>query len=513
MKAWQIKNILIFGSVIYVLSLLVLFYQTVPDLTAKVASNKSSAGVTFTAAWDDVTAFATADQWPRTLNSLKLVPVSAIAAPASLSLENEALIRSAGFRVLWLVDDALDVAPFLGRLQDNDGLVSVGERALEKPLLLRALPELIASKHLFIPLFEFSPIATQQPLPSIGADNLIKGHAISTREMMGADPQFLQPRVMRAIESRWVRLLFIRFSPKMSLEQNIGVQVSLAEALRQKGYEVGEMSLFRRWDTGANGGFFTVDGRRWLIFGISLLTPLLGLLWAQSFNWRSASLCFISVSALSVLSGLVIHALGSVPNLVLMIQMVRGIKLQLLLPLAFSLLIFLNPKEIRAGLEQSLKIKHVVIAAGVFGVLLAVYLMRSGNFPIIPVTDSERIFRDYLDQLFVVRPRFKEFLIGHPLFMLGLVMRSRMRLVKNFYWDGRFILWVGMIGQISIINTFMHFHAPLGEAIVRTFNGLWIGFLVSLPLIYLFRKLIEVSSRPRMKHAPREKATVGSAWK
>jgi hypothetical protein len=110
------------------------------------------------------------------------------------------------------------------------------------------------------------------------------------------------------------------------------------------------------------------------------------------------------------------------------------------------------------------------------------YVMRSGNFPLIPVFDGERTLRDWLDKVFTARPRFKEFMIGHPLFLIGLTLKRRPWVNVSL---ARFVVFLGLIGQISMLNTFMHFHSPLELGLLRSLHGMWIGSCLAIPGIIL----------------------------
>ncbi|HEY3411419.1 MAG TPA: DUF5693 family protein [Armatimonadota bacterium] len=111
---------------------------------------------------------------------------------------------------------------------------------------------------------------------------------------------------------------------------------------------------------------------------------------------------------------------------------------------------------------------------------LAMLLARSGNDPGVGVSGAELQFRALLEKLMGVRPRTKEFLIGHPALLLGIALMS-MRRVR---W-GLPLLIVGAIGQVSIVNTFCHLHTPLQVSVLRVFNGLWTGFIVALLIAWI----------------------------
>jgi hypothetical protein len=74
-----------------------------------------------------------------------------------------------------------------------------------------------------------------------------------------------------------------------------------------------------------------------------------------------------------------------------------------------------------------------------------------------------------------VRPRTKELLFGHPLVFLSLALMYRG--TRRGLWLG---LTAGLVGQISLLNTFCHLHTPLLVSLVRAFHGLWIGLLLGL---------------------------------
>jgi hypothetical protein len=83
------------------------------------------------------------------------------------------------------------------------------------------------------------------------------------------------------------------------------------------------------------------------------------------------------------------------------------------------------------------------------------------------------LFRGGLEETFGLRPRTKE-LLGHPmlvLFFLSLPWRSRIAVL--------FAL-AGLLGQVSILNTFCHLHTPLLLTIERVGLGLLLGLATAL---------------------------------
>ena len=103
-------------------------------------------------------------------------------------------------------------------------------------------------------------------------------------------------------------------------------------------------------------------------------------------------------------------------------------------------------------------------------VALALLVARSGNDPGVGVSGTELKVRSLLDKYLLVRPRTKEFALGHPALLLGLAAAA----------SRRFPAWVlpllviGSIGQSSLMDTFCHLHTPL---LISGLRGL-IGWLL-----------------------------------
>jgi hypothetical protein len=110
----------------------------------------------------------------------------------------------------------------------------------------------------------------------------------------------------------------------------------------------------------------------------------------------------------------------------------------------------------------------IVVLAGL--VLLAA---RSGNDPGVGVSPAELKMRALLDKYLLVRPRTKEFLLGHPAMFIGLAFAfSRIRLPK---WVLPSLLVLGAIGQSSLLDTFCHLHTPLYLSLLRATIGWALG--------------------------------------
>lgn len=129
-------------------------------------------------------------------------------------------------------------------------------------------------------------------------------------------------------------------------------------------------------------------------------------------------------------------------------------------------------------LNKEVKYWHVLVMLVVAAVGLF-YVSRTGNAG--SVSNLELVFRQWLEDTLYVRPRTKEFLIGFPFFILALYVMG-----NNRKW-GSILLVPGVIGFLSIVNTFTHLHIPIAVSVLRTLYSVSLGFVVGLVFILLFK--------------------------
>ncbi len=111
-------------------------------------------------------------------------------------------------------------------------------------------------------------------------------------------------------------------------------------------------------------------------------------------------------------------------------------------------------------------------------------LVRTGNEPGVGVSGLELKFRALLDAVLPVRPRTKEFLIGHPAMVLavGLAALGRRR------WLAPLVV-LGALGQASLLNTFCHIHTALTVSVLRAGVGLILGGVVGWLLLAVWLRI------------------------
>ncbi|GGF91661.1 DUF5693 family protein [Paenibacillus abyssi] len=209
-------------------------------------------------------------------------------------------------------------------------------------------------------------------------------------------------------------------------------------------------------------------GGQWVFPGLSAgrrVTMAIGLY---------ASTAVISLIGVPLIIGLLNNITYS-----LVLQQFRGVSLLHLAPIGLvALYLFLyTGTSVLDNLRKLLKLQITVLwvaAAGVIGVVGLYYLSRTGNAG--QVSSMELVFRSLLETTFGVRPRTKEFLLAHPIFILGLFLALRYRAA----WV---LLIVATIGQLSMVGTFTHIHTPLYISIIRVLLGLGLGAIIGLALI------------------------------
>lgn len=206
-----------------------------------------------------------------------------------------------------------------------------------------------------------------------------------------------------------------------------------------------------------------------------------------------ALLLFVRTTVLSLAAVPFMVALLNDVTYSLVIQQFRGVGLLHMAPIGLvALYVFLygsgntvmgNAKKI---LAMPLTVLWIV-GIGLMGVVGMYYLSRTGNSG--QVTGLELQFRSLMENTFGVRPRLKEFMLGHPIFLVGIFLALRYR------W-AMILLIPGTIAQLSMVDTFAHIHTPFLLSLIRVLLGLGIGTLIGLAGIAVWQ--IGETLKPRL---------------
>jgi Family of unknown function (DUF5693) len=190
---------------------------------------------------------------------------------------------------------------------------------------------------------------------------------------------------------------------------------------------------------------------------------------------REGAIDWFKATLVTLMGALFVSALGVDRNQVLALEPFSGVALTLVLPPALVALAMLPKRDIRQTIKGLWGIQLnlgtlVLIAIGIAAVALVV-LRRGNTTSGSSISPTEAKVRAALQDS-LIRPRTKEILL-HPAALLGLSSGWPL-------WFSNILLLAGVIGQGSIIDSFAHYHTPMLITLLRTVNGLAIGFGISI---------------------------------
>lgn len=185
----------------------------------------------------------------------------------------------------------------------------------------------------------------------------------------------------------------------------------------------------------------------------------------------------------------------------------RGVKFAQILPFGIFLIIYLvyfmikDDKNkfkdmfniVKSLLNHNIKIYYAILA-GIIGIIGYIYIARTGHETDIQPSNLEMIFRNFLENVLLARPRTKEFLIAFPAIFAALYTANK----KSEFFTFIFML-AAAIGTSSVINTFSHLRTPIYLSLSRTMIalifGIVIGCILILLLNYIFKLLTKIQEK------------------
>lgn len=378
---------------------------------------------------------------------------------------------------------------------------------------------------------EFGKQAGDAKLANLLIDRTVRVHSISTGESLTLSPSEIVERLERAVQERNIRALYLRMQGSntegfRSVLQRLGKALSRSgftvERLGARPFRMLEPSLWQfvlvgfgvgvllgwvltQFKAGCNYlplllgiGFGLLClhplGRKLVALSGAMLFPTLGLMVLPSFLhgsvWRALPIPF-AWSLLGALHG--VGLLAESPFLIKADQFL-GVKIAHVLPLLI-IVVFYSAYAVgrwdfwREWLTRAVvwgQVGLVFVLLGAIGLML----IRTGNEAPGAVPDWELRLRGLLESVMNVRPRTKEFLIGHPALViaLGLLRAGRTE------WLPLAMLLAG-IGQVSIVNTFCHLHSPLEVSLLRVMWGIGIGLAIGAFVWAVLKRFAKIADR------------------
>ncbi len=395
------------------------------------------------------------------------------------------------------------------------------------------LAEILQRQNVPTAYIEFYAQSGLQTLAKKMDYNLVRVHPVSESELLKLNDTRLQERFALAASERSMGTMMLRLRPTQSLEEAVDYIAAVRDAIQAKGIATNQittvpsMSLYT-WALGAvlaaiwAGGVLLllrfdlkktalllptiavvaalglyVIGKVYILqklLGLAavIIFPFLGVASITRSRGRSLPAAILGLCRMTLISlvgaALVVGTLSESSYMSAM-NTFSGVKVGQLTTLGLLMIYLLYKLAREHGganyllvgfarlMKKQVTVGLVLIAALAAG-LLVFYMLRTGNSGV-GISDFERTFRAFLDKVLLVRPRTKEFMFAHPIMLAMLYFGYKRKL-----WP--FVL-LGAIGQVSLVNTFEHLHTPITVSLLRTFNGLALGIVIGIILIYVVK--------------------------
>ncbi|NOU95067.1 hypothetical protein GC093_17820 [Paenibacillus sp. LMG 31456] len=196
-----------------------------------------------------------------------------------------------------------------------------------------------------------------------------------------------------------------------------------------------------------------------------------------------AILLLLRTALISVIGACFIVALLNQITYLLVLEQFRGVSALHLVPIVLAAiywLLFSDELSHKDKLAKGRKLlsSYISVLWMIGAIVIAAvgfyYLSRTGNEG--QASTFEKLFRSFLENTLGIRPRTKEFLIAHPLFLLGAYLCVK-------YRSAVLLILIGVIGQASMVDTFAHLHTPLHISFIRDIYGLLFGIPIGIVVI------------------------------
>ena len=349
-------------------------------------------------------------------------------------------------------------------------------------------------------------------------DHVIRLHSISFEEE--PDPEAAIDRSVRAVKERNIRIILLRPFPTLEGSARIDglarVMSGAVEAMPPS-FQLGAAAPFGElratplltlgallasvamaaalggmlagWAAVLAGGGTALLGIAWAVSGSSFLGDLLRLGIAvtaavlalyvarPALDLGRATIEYAKAGLIVIAGGLTVTGLAYGTEFLTAAHDFWGVKALLIAPIVLAAAVALYLSLGKPGWRDGLPIARLpievwqVVAVGIVAAAGWYLLLRSGNTG--AATDIELLLRQQLEDLLFVRPRTKEFLIGFPALLIGIMLAARTR-------HGWWMYVVAAIGTASAVDTFTHFHAPLAVSLLRTAYAIAFGYVAGL---------------------------------
>lgn len=202
---------------------------------------------------------------------------------------------------------------------------------------------------------------------------------------------------------------------------------------------------------------------------------------------------FLIIVAICMIGGLFIASILGRHDFLLEIKYFRGVKISLFLPAIVSVVIYalkfgfgkqlgsedLHYKDLVKMLRANVKLYTLFIAV-LLGAIAYLYVQRSGNTSSLRITNFEHLFRNFLENDLIVRPRFKEFLFAFPSFFIAVFFATKGHKRSSFPF-----MVASVLGFSSIVNTFSHIRTNTYVSVYRVLISAGLSIIIGVLGIFI----------------------------
>ena len=184
---------------------------------------------------------------------------------------------------------------------------------------------------------------------------------------------------------------------------------------------------------------------------------------------------YVRTTLVSLIGGLCVAGLLNGLPFFVKADAFDGVKVAHFLPVGLiGFYFFARKTNYREAMRSPIFWQQAVLGMAIL-IGFAFMASRTGNDNPAGVSGLELKFRALLDQFLYVRPRTKEFLIGHPALFVALGMLSSKRSYGGWI---AIVMMLAVIGQTSVVNTMCHLHTPLTLSLARIGVGWIVGGII-----------------------------------
>ncbi|QYK52515.1 MAG: hypothetical protein KF824_09625 [Fimbriimonadaceae bacterium] len=398
----------------------------------------------------------------------------------------------------------------------------LGEQVLGNQALIKDTSEALKANGMVYVTAEFVKIAGDSTITGLEPENAVRLHAAQSAELIRMSQSAIVERYVKAARERNIRLLLVRPAGTASetpLNEFSNLIRAIRDGIAKDGMAVKPsrpftepqsntflklalgiamipalgfclLSLAGNWNPkltkpaawliagGVGLATYSSSLREYSALAGSILFPVLAYFWFLAKPNRNAVLSYAGISAISLVGGLQIAGLLTALPYMLHLNLFTGVKLSVFLPIFIAGFLMMNHlAPVKKTLNQP--VVWGTLFAAIFGLgMLAFMNSRTGNDNPAGVSGLELQFRNILDQLLFARPRTKEFMIGHPMLLFGLLTWARAPKGSKWYTVAALLIALGAIGQTSVVNTFCHIHTPIDLSIGRVITGHIAGCII-----------------------------------